>query len=279
MNPERWQRIKRLLEAALDQPPSERTSFLDQACGSDPELRKEVESLINYRDEAESFLVNPADKIDGVEDPEAGPTREFPSRSLSPGQILGNRFQIRSLLGRGGIGEVWQAYDLKLRIDVALKTLRAELLEKERALQSLRREVRSAREVVSPNVCRVFDLLELDGHELVSMEYIDGTTLVNVLDSRGPLEIQEAREIASQFLAGLEAIHQAGLVHRDLKPENVMITRSGRVIVMDFGIAKGLADKKTGTVSGTPAYMAPEQARGEKVRRPGRRVLGRCGVG
>jgi WD40 repeat protein len=163
------------------------------------------------------------------------------------------------------MGEVWRAYDLKLRVDVALKTLRAELLEQERALQALRQEVRTAREVVSPNVCRVFDLVELDGQELVSMEYIDGTTLVRVLQSRGPLELQEAREIASQFLAGLEAIHQAGLVHRDLKPENIMITRSGRVVVMDFGIAKGLADRKTGTVSGTPAYMAPEQARGEEV--------------
>ena len=138
-------------------------------------------------------------------------------------------------------------------------------LEKERALAALRQEVRTAREVVSPNVCRVFDLVELDGQELVLMEYIDGTTLVSVLHSRGPLELQEAREIASQFLVGLEAIHQAGLVHRDLKPENIMITRSGRVVVMDFGIAKGLADRKTGTVSGTPAYMAPEQARGEAV--------------
>jgi serine/threonine-protein kinase len=114
-------------------------------------------------------------------------------------------------------------------------------------------------------VCRVFDLLELDGQELISMEYIDGTTLVKVLQSRGPLELQEAREIASQFLAGLEAIHQAGLVHRDLKPENIMITRSGRVVVMDFGIAKGLADQKTGMVLGTPAYMAPEHSRGEEV--------------
>jgi serine/threonine-protein kinase len=163
------------------------------------------------------------------------------------------------------MGEVWRAYDLKLRVDVALKTLRAELLEKERALQALRQEVRTAREVMSPNVCRVFDLVEIDGQELVSMEYIDGTTLIQILQSRGPLELQEAREIASQFLAGLEAIHQAGLVHRDLKPENIMITRSGRVVVMDFGIAKGLADRKTGTVSGTPAYMAPEQARGEEV--------------
>ncbi len=204
-------------------------------------------------------------EVDAAEDPEAIPTSAFPNHTLSPGQILGGRFQIRSLLGRGGMGAVWRAYDLKLRVDVALKTIREELLQKERALQALRQEVRSAREVISPNVCRVFDLVEVDGQELVSMEYIDGTTLLGILHSRGPLELQEAREIASQFLAGLESIHQAGLIHRDLKPENVMITRSGRVVVMDFGIAKGLADQKVGTVSGTPAYMAPEQSRGEEV--------------
>jgi serine/threonine protein kinase len=201
-------------------------------------------------------------------------TLEFPSEAaggelshetLASQQILGDRYQVRSLLGRGGMGEVWQAHDLKLRVDVALKALRVELLADERALELLRQEVRSAREVISPNVCRVFDLEELDGQELVSMEYIDGTTLLEILRSRGPLELEEAREIASQFLAGLEAIHDAGLVHRDVKPENLMITRAGRVVVMDFGIAKGLADRKDHRIAGTPAYMALEQAHGEVV--------------
>ena len=129
----------------------------------------------------------------------------------------------------------------------------------------LRQEVRSAREVVSPNVCRIFDLVVEEGQELVSMEYIDGATLADTLRVRGPLQLQEAREIASQFLSGLEAIHQAGLVHRDFKPENVMLTRAGRVVVMDFGLAKGRAEVGTGTISGTPAYMSPEQARGGPV--------------
>ena len=197
--------------------------------------------------------------------PAEAPTLDLPAETLSPGSVLGGRYQIRSLLGRGGMGEVWRVMDLKLRVEVALKALRPQLLEDERALETLRQEVRSAREVISPNVCRVFDLVELDGQELVSMEFIDGITLLDVLKMRAPLELTEAREIASQFLAGLEAIHQAGLVHRDMKPENLMITRSGRVVVMDFGIAKVLAATPTGTVSGTPAYMAPEQARGEAV--------------
>ena len=145
-----------------------------------------------------------------LDDPENLPTLEYPSETLAPGQILGQRYQIRSLLGRGGMGEVWRAYDLKLRVDVALKALRVELLTDNRALELLRQEVRAAREVISPNVCRVFDLVELDGQELVSMEYIDGTTLLEIVRSRGPLELAEAREIASQFLVGLEAIHHAG---------------------------------------------------------------------
>jgi WD40 repeat protein len=161
------------------------------------------------------------------------------------------------------MGEVWRAYDLKLRVEVALKALLPALVEDAQALETLRQEVRSAREVISPNVCRVFDLEEIDNRELVSMEYIDGTTLQEILESRGPLDLDEGREIASQFLAGVEAIHRAGLVHQDLKPENIMITRSGRVVVMDFGIAKGVADRGDGVIAGTPAYMAPEQARGE----------------
>ena len=124
----------------------------------------------------------------------------------------------------------------------------------------LRQEVRAAREVVSPNVCRVFDLVEFDGHELVSMEFVDGATLADVLRDRSPLDLQEARDIAAQFLAGLEAIHAAGLVHRDIKPENVMLTRAGRVVVMDFGIARAASESRVRTVAGTAAYMAPEQA-------------------
>ena len=176
-------------------------------------------------------------------------TREHP---LSPGRILGERYQIREVLGQGGMGEVFRAFDLKLRVDVALKAVRAGRFERGRGRELLRREVRSAREVVSPNVCRIFDLVVADGEELVSMEYIDGTTLNERLRERGPLSLQDAREIASQFLCGLEAIHHAGLVHRDFKPENVMITRAGRVVVMDFGLAKVPTEGMTLSISGNP---------------------------
>jgi len=188
----------------------------------------------------------------------------MPEGLLAPGQVLGDRYQIRSQLGRGGMGEVWRAFDLKLRVEVALKALRQDLFKDEGRRDLLRQEVRAAREVVSPNVCRIFDLIEADGSELVSMEYVDGGTLLEVLQERGPLDLKEAQDIASQFLAGLEAIHKAGLVHRDVKPENIMLTRAGRVVVMDFGLAR-LEDSGAGTVSGTPAYMAPEQAAGLHV--------------
>ena len=195
----------------------------------------------------------------------AGPTRDPTARTLVPGEILGQRYRIRSLLGSGGMGDVYRAFDLKLRVDVALKAVRAALLADDRALEGLRQEVRSAREVVSPNVCRVFDLVELDGRELVSMEFVDGVTLADVLREKSPLDLQEARRIAAQFLAGLEAIHAADLVHRDVKPENVMITRAGRVVVMDFGIARAVATVRGGTISGTPAYMASEHVQGEII--------------
>ncbi len=184
--------------------------------------------------------------------------------ALASGAELGGRYRILSRTGAGGMGEVWRAFDLKLRVEVALKALRADVIASEWRRDSLRREVRAAREVVSPNVCRIYDLEEIDGRELVSMEYIDGRTLLDVLKERGPLELKEAQDIASQFLAGLEAIHHAGLVHRDVKPENIMITRAGRVVVMDFGLARQEAEV-TGRSSGTPAYMAPEQGRGEVV--------------
>jgi WD40 repeat protein/tRNA A-37 threonylcarbamoyl transferase component Bud32 len=195
----------------------------------------------------------------------SAPTEAMPEGLLAPGQVLGDRYQIRSQLGRGGMGEVWRAFDLKLRVEVALKALREDLFKDEGSLELLRREVRAAREVVSPNVCRIFDLIEVEGRELVSMEYIDGGTLLGALQERGPLDLKEAQDIASQFLAGLEAIHQAGLVHRDVKPENIMITRAGRVVLMDFGLAKQ-EDSGAGTVSGTPAYMAAEMVSPEGIK-------------
>ncbi|WP_162271391.1 WD40 repeat domain-containing serine/threonine protein kinase [Luteitalea pratensis] len=184
------------------------------------------------------------------------------SSGFRPALILGGRYRLLRVLGRGGQGEVWHAFDVKLRMEVALKALRADLIRDDHARDLLRSEVRSARQVVSANVCRVFDLVVEDGHEMVSMEFVDGTTLAELLAEKGPLDFGRGGEIAGQLLAGLEAIHAAGFVHRDLKPENVMLTLSKRVVVMDFGIARSLTDTQAETIVGTPGYMSPEQADG-----------------
>src|SRR5437867_3124526 len=183
--------------------------------------------------------------------------------ALRSGEILANRYEIRRPLGRGGMAEVWLAYDLRLRVEVALKALHSRPLSRTDSAELLHREIRSAREVISPNVCRIFDLVEAGGLELLSMEFVDGVTLRSLLEEHSPLNFLEAQEIAAQFLAGLQAIHGAGLVHRDFKPENVMITRTGRVVVMDLGLAKPAA--APGSIAGTRPYMAPEQLRGRTI--------------
>lgn len=190
---------------------------------------------------------------------ESAESREEEGFAFTKGDVLADRYRVLKRLGRGGMGEVWRAYDLKLRVDVALKSLNPRLAGED-GIELMRGEVRAAREVISPNVCRIFDLIEVDGHELVSMEFVDGHTLVRTLDERGPLDLQEAADLGSQFLAGLEAIHTAGLVHRDIKPENIMLTRTRRVVIMDFGLTARVGE---GLHAGTPAYMAPEQRRGE----------------
>ena len=201
-----------------------------------------------------------ASSLESTADATFGPTADGEGGPLRVGRVFGGRYEVRGVLGRGGMGEVWLARDLKLQVEVALKVVRPERLADPGMMARLRTEVRSAREVASPHVCRVYDLVEAEGLECVSMEYVDGTTLRQVLGVRGPLSLEEAREIALQLLAGLGAIHEAGLVHRDVKPDNVMLTRAGRVVLMDFGIAKAVASG--GTVAGTPAYWPPEQAAG-----------------
>lgn len=181
---------------------------------------------------------------------------------FSPGAVVGERYEIRGLLGEGGMGEVWRAFDLKLRVEVALKVLHG---TDAGARDQLRREVRVAREVISPNVCRIFDLGEAGDTEFLSMEYVDGRTLARLMAEEGPLGVDQASPLASQMLAGLQAIHEAGLVHRDIKPENLMVTRTGRLVVMDLGLARWRTDDAVFSVSGTPAYLAPEQLRGETV--------------
>jgi len=180
-----------------------------------------------------------------------------------PGTVFGERYRIIELLGRGGMGEVYRADDLELGQAVALKFLPASVAQDEIALARLRSEVRLARQISHPNVCRVFDIGHLDGQYFLSMEYVDGEDLASVLRRMGRPSREKALQIARQICAGLRAAHENGVLHRDLKPANIMIDGRGRVRLMDFGLS-GLALELAGVkdFAGTPMYMAPEQLEG-----------------
>jgi serine/threonine-protein kinase len=180
-----------------------------------------------------------------------------------PGAMLADRYRIVSLIGRGGMGEVYRAEDLKLGQPVALKFLPKEMARDADRLARFHNEVRVARQVSHPNVCRVYDIGEAAGQHFLSMEYVDGEDLASLLRRIGRLPPDKAIDVARQLCAGLAAAHDRGVLHRDLKPANVLIDGRGRVRIADFGLA-GLADERRDpdVVAGTPAYMAPEQFAG-----------------
>jgi hypothetical protein len=176
---------------------------------------------------------------------------------FAPGETLAGRYRIVALLGRGGMGEVYRADDLVLGQSVALKFLPALLALDAEWLARFRGEVRAARLVSHPNVCRVHDIGDIDGHPFLSMEYIDGEDLASLLRRIGRLPQDKALDVARQLCAGLAAAHEQGVIHRDLKPANVMLDGRGNVRITDFGLA-GLSGQLEPRLAGTPAYMAPE---------------------
>jgi predicted Ser/Thr protein kinase len=183
-----------------------------------------------------------------------------------PGTLLGGRYRIIGLLGRGGMGEVYRATDLTLGQSVALKFLPEEASRNQRLLERFHGEVRVARLVSHPNVCRVYDIGEVEGMPFISMEYVDGEDLASLLMRIGRLPADKAVETARKLCAGLAAAHDRGVIHRDLKPQNIMMNRKGEVVIMDFGLA-AIADQLSGAEArnGTPAYMSPEQLKGAGV--------------
>ena len=272
MNPERWQKIKGLFEAAQELEPKKRARFLDSACGDDAELRSEVEKLLESFDDAESFMEAPAaaEVASMFEEKKtlisSHTTKNESNGKLIAGTILANRYRIIGMLGKGGMGEVFKAEDIKLNQTVALKFL-PDKLEKDRAaLERFHAEVRTARQVSHPNVCRVFDIGEVENRHFLSMEFIDGDDLSSLLRRIGRLPSDKAVEISRQLCFGLGAIHEAGILHRDLKPANVIIDSKGKARITDFGIAGLEEELKTGEIRvGTPAYMSPEQITGKEV--------------
>jgi hypothetical protein len=185
---------------------------------------------------------------------------------FSPGEVLADRFRIVALLGRGGMGEVYRADDLRLGQPVALKFLPESLAADQDRLDRFYNEVRVARQVAHPNVCRMFDIGEVEGLHYLAMEFVDGDDLASLLRRIGRLPEDKGLDIARQLCAGLAAAHERGVLHRDLKPENIMIDGRGKVRITDFGLASVEEEIREGDIrSGTPAYMSPEQLSGREV--------------
>ena len=261
MTPARLHRIRAVYEAAVDSPAAARQALLDHECEGDEELRKEVEHLLGARENLPGWLAGPVLGVAHAAVLEADSTVTYASAGhmpFAPGMVLAQRYRIVHLLGRGGMGEVYSAHDLLLGQLVALKFLSREATASASALDRFRNEVRTARQVSHPNVCRVYDIGEADGLTYLSMEYVDGEDLASLLRRIGRLPQEKALEIARQLCAGLATAHEKGVIHRDLKPANIMLDGRGQVRITDFGIA-GVAEQIRDVRSGTPAYMLPEQ--------------------
>jgi eukaryotic-like serine/threonine-protein kinase len=197
------------------------------------------------------------------------PASNWSSALLLPvGSVLANRYEILELLGEGGMGAVYKARDNELDRVIALKVIRPELASNPEILLRFKQELVLARQVTDRNIIRIFDLGDADGIRYITMEYVEGTSLYQTLRERGKLPVQEAVEITEQVLSGLKAAHREGVIHRDLKPGNIMRDKQGRLLVMDFGLARSLESDgmtKTGAVLGTMEYMSPEQAMGGNI--------------
>jgi hypothetical protein len=241
------------------------------AAGNDEELLREVSSLLEAEESSDQFLSEAAANFLGDESGEAQPDSR-----LARGEVLANRYRILSLIGRGGMGEVYEAEDLELRAAVALKLVRPEIAMQQEILDRFKREVLLARQVTHPNVCRIFDLGHHSGGPglrmtFLTMELLAGETLTDRL-SRGAMTTAEAQPIVEQLLSGLGAAHRAGIIHRDFKSGNVILLGS-EVKIMDFGLARAATGGEqarttltaAGGLVGTPAYMAPEQVEGGEI--------------
>src|SRR5688500_8272218 len=272
MNPDRRRKISELCEAALKCAPEDRASFLDRACEGDRELRREVEKMLSGDEQATEFMQTDEFEVAARLSPRPRVIRTpaFPSDSIDdarfiPGDVLSERDRIVGLLGRGGMGEVYRADDLKLKQPVALKFLPESLTTNGAALARFYREVSVARQISHRHVCRVYDIGEFEGQHFISMEFVRGEELSSLLKRIGRLPQDKAIEVARQLCAGLAAVHERGVLHRDLKPANIMLDEHGDVLITDFGIAALAEEIDRREVSGTPAYMSPEQLEGHEL--------------
>jgi len=279
ITPDKWQRAKALFDAVLQQAPADRAAFLARACPED-ELRAQVDELLRNHEEAGSFLSKPV--LESLE----GHSAEK-SKRLESGTIVASRFKIVRLVGKGGMGEVFEAEDLKLRRPVALKFLPEELSGDPQMLERFGREARAASALDHPNICTIYEVGEHDGQPFMAMQYLDGKTLEEFIQGK-PLKTATILDLSIQIADALDAAHGRGIIHRDIKPANIFVT-AGQVKILDFGLAKhqpaaarrvaeviaasaqptaSMPEESLtspGSALGTIAYMSPEQVRGEEL--------------
>ena len=273
MKPDQWEKVKEIFGDALDREPAERESFVREAAGGDAALLTELLRMLKENERDTDLLSKLA-----LADPKA--LRQEEKSRFETSALLARRFRIVRFISRGGMGEVYEAEDLELGERVALKAIRPSVSSDPELRALFKREVQLARRVTHPNVCRIFDLhehsTEVDGAPilLLSMEMIEGRTLAEYLRIMGPLGFRDALPLIEQIAAGLQAVHDAGVIHGDLKPGNVMLaSRPGDAApharVMDFGVALPMGASNSGNTSsspglrgGTPDYLAPEQSQG-----------------
>ncbi len=272
MTPERFRQVEAIFHSALERAPGERSSYLDQACAGDDALRREVELLIVADERAGSLIELPAYQL-------AAPMlAEDGSRSLI-GKSIGH-YRIISLLGRGGMGEVYRAHDTRLGREVAIKVLLREYSVDADRLRRFEQEARVVGRLNHPNILTIYDIGTYGGPPYLVAELLEGATLREQLRGAA-LPLRRASDYAVQIARGLAAAHDKGIVHRDLKPENIFVTKDGRLKILDFGLAKlrrklpgGAVDTGApthplgtapGVVMGTVGYMSPEQVRAEEV--------------
>jgi len=261
MTPAEWRAVKDLFERCLDAPPELRAALLSDSTVT-AEVRTEAVRLLRNLEAAGPSFLKP---------PEAFRRAVFAAApTLEQGEVLAGRFRVERFLGRGGMGEVYEAFDTELNDRVALKLLVPDLQDDPAASARMRRELQLARRVTHPNVCRLFDLARHEfpwgEREFLSMELLEGDTLAAKVKNDGPLPAGAGLALLKQIAKGLEAAHLAGVVHRDLKPSNIMLTPAAegtRAVLMDFGLARRHATNEaavtqTGQIAGTFDYMAPE---------------------
>jgi predicted ATPase/predicted Ser/Thr protein kinase len=264
MTPERYQRIGELYEAALKVEAGRRNEFLCRACSGDERLQREVEALLAAGEKADSFMEKSALDI----------SKELMGSlpTPAPAQRQFGHYQVLSLLGRGGMGEVYLAQDTKLGRKVAIKLLPAEYTLNPERVRRFEQEARAASSLNHPNIITIHEIGSTGDGRFMVMEFVEGQTLRSMIGT--PLPLRQRLDIARQVAQALRVAHAAGIVHRDIKPENIMVRSDGYVKVLDFGIARlltgseGATATDPGIVIGTPRYMSPEQMRGEAAASP-----------